>query len=86
MNSWEYRFILWDGVDQNEFLSFVRNQMGKIEGFKVIESSKKSIQGFYNHHNLGNGKVNLKISQTPNGVEVSLKAVRVNKTSAVRNS
>ncbi len=76
MNSWEYRFILWEGVDDDEFLAFIKGEISKIDGFKVTKSSDKSIRGVYDHRNLGLGDVTLETSRIPEGTQVSLRAER----------
>ena len=86
MNSWEYRFILWEGVDEDEFLSFMSNEMEGIEGFNVTSTSKDTIKGTYNHKNLGNGNVELKLSKAAEGTQVILKAERQNRTKTAQNS
>jgi putative intracellular protease/amidase len=79
MNSWEYRFILWEGVDSKDFLSFMNAEMNKIEGFKTNNISNNTFSGIYNHKNLGVGEIILKIDKTSEGNQVTLIAERKEK-------
>lgn len=85
MNVWEYRFILWDGVDYNEFITLMENEMGGVDGFKVTNSSKNAIIGIYDHRNLGMGNVELRLSKTVEGTQVILRAERQNRITNVQS-
>lgn len=76
MNSWEYRYQLWDGVEIDHFMKFIHHEMSKVEGFNTEAINNNSFSAIYKHNDLGQGSINLKIENNSNGYQVAIKAKR----------
>lgn len=76
MNSWESRLVLWNQVNQKEFLSFINNQISKMDGYVQSHVTKNSILAIIDHKNLGRGQISISLKQSKKGTEVILKSER----------
>ncbi|MBO0323004.1 DJ-1/PfpI family protein [Muricauda sp. CAU 1633] len=77
MNTWEYKYLLWEGVDVYEFMKFMADELQKLPEFALEKETRKELIGEYVHPVLGRGRVELKLQNTDNGMEASLSAQRI---------
>lgn len=77
MNSWEFRYILWEGVDINEFMALMATELQKYPKFVIESTSEDLLVGTYVHPVLGKGKIELGLRKTEDAHEVSISAKRL---------
>ncbi|WP_366585214.1 DJ-1/PfpI family protein [Muricauda sp. ANG21] len=76
MTTWEYKYLLWEGVDIDEFMKFMGNEFQKLPEFTLEKETPKELIGEYTHPVLGRGQVELILQSTDEGVEASVRARR----------
>lgn len=76
MTTWEYKYVLWEGVDIDEFMKFMGNEFQKLPEFTLEKETPNEFIGEYTHPVLGRGQVELILQSTDEGVEASLRARR----------
>ncbi|NAY91275.1 hypothetical protein GTQ34_05020 [Muricauda sp. JGD-17] len=77
MNAWEFKYLLWKGVEIDGFMGLMEAEFQKLPNFDWESKQKDLLEGVYEHPNLGKGKIVLKLRNVDGIYEASLSAKRV---------
>lgn len=75
-DQWEYRFLLWNGVDSKAFLTFIHSQLISMEGVKAGHVDSNSLTAEIHHKDLGAGNISMHLTNTTNGPLLKVSAKR----------
>lgn len=81
MNTWEYKYVLWDEVDSDEFMDFMAQEFQKMPAFVMEYRTNDTLKGIYAHPILGKGSVELSLKKNEEVHEISLRANRLDNNS-----
>ena len=75
-NTWEKRYELWEGVDQNSFMKFLQEELKKLEDVEIQTTNERYIELEYQHRFLGPANIQIQLVDESTRSYVLMKAQR----------